>query len=70
MERSLQFDKDSVVVLRVSRPHVIYDAEERIVRYASANSATNERSLNLVEAAVPEPQEPSRTRSQQPVQVS
>uniref|UniRef100_A0A9J2PVJ1 Nidogen n=1 Tax=Ascaris lumbricoides TaxID=6252 RepID=A0A9J2PVJ1_ASCLU len=64
------FDKDSVVVLRVSRPHVIYDAEERIVRYASANSATNERSLNLVEAAVPEPQEPSRTRSQQPVQKS
>uniref|UniRef100_A0A915B249 Nidogen-1 n=1 Tax=Parascaris univalens TaxID=6257 RepID=A0A915B249_PARUN len=64
------FDKDSVVVLRVSRPHVIYDAEERIVRYASANSVTNERSLNLVEAAEPEPQEPSRTRSQQPVQKS
>ncbi|VDM28128.1 unnamed protein product [Toxocara canis] len=64
------FNKDSMVVLRVSRPHVLYDTEERIVRYASANKATNERSHSLVEAAIPEPQESHHARPQQPSQRS
>lgn len=42
----LQFTQDSVVVIHVSRIHVIYDVEEQIVRYASANMATN-RDANI-----------------------
>ncbi|VDK44351.1 unnamed protein product, partial [Gongylonema pulchrum] len=39
-----EFTKDQVVVIQVARPHVVYDAEEHIVRYASANLATKQRS--------------------------
>ncbi|VDK46117.1 unnamed protein product [Anisakis simplex] len=51
------FSKDSIVVVKVTRPHVVYDTEERIVRYASANAATSERSHIVVEEATDEGQE-------------
>ncbi|MCP9264851.1 Nidogen-1 [Dirofilaria immitis] len=37
-----EFTKDSVVVIHATRIHVVYDVEEHIVRYASANVATNQ----------------------------
>uniref|UniRef100_A0A158Q8F9 Nidogen-1 n=1 Tax=Elaeophora elaphi TaxID=1147741 RepID=A0A158Q8F9_9BILA len=45
----LQFTEDAIVVIHVSRIHVVYDAEERIVRYASANMAVN-RDSNIMRA--------------------
>ncbi|KAL3985317.1 G2F domain family protein [Acanthocheilonema viteae] len=36
-----EFTEDPVVVIHVTRIHVVYDVEERIVRYASANTAVN-----------------------------
>ncbi|VIO98295.1 Uncharacterized protein BM_BM4383 [Brugia malayi] len=42
-----EFTKDPVVVIHVSRIHVVYDVEEHIVRYASANMATK-RDSNIM----------------------
>ncbi|OZC09732.1 G2F domain protein [Onchocerca flexuosa] len=42
-----EFTKDPVIVIHVSRIHVVYDVEEHIVRYASANMATN-RDTNVM----------------------
>lgn len=39
-----------MVVIHVSRIHVVYDVEEHIVRYASANIAAN-RDANIVIAS-------------------
>ncbi|VDM98973.1 unnamed protein product [Thelazia callipaeda] len=43
-----EFTRDSVVVIQVTRPHVVYDAEEHIVRYASANIATKKEADTAV----------------------
>ncbi|CAG9539309.1 unnamed protein product [Cercopithifilaria johnstoni] len=45
-----EFIEDPVVVIHVNRIHVVYDVEERIVRYASANMAIN-RDSNIMIAS-------------------
>lgn len=49
-----QFTEDPVVVIQISRIHVVYDVEERIVRYASANVAVNRDSTIMIASSDPE----------------
>uniref|UniRef100_A0A915PNJ4 Uncharacterized protein n=1 Tax=Setaria digitata TaxID=48799 RepID=A0A915PNJ4_9BILA len=46
-----EFTENPVVVVHVSRLHVVYDAEEHIVRYASANMATNRHTNIMTESS-------------------
>lgn len=58
-----QFTEDPVVIIHVSRIHVVYDAEEHIVRYASANMATS-RDSNIRTASSDTDNQLSETNQQ------